>query len=168
MPFIKSFYMFIVSTGPFSTTRLEEAGFYCPKLQLALRNPRKISRLASQISQDGAQNLLDYGILRSSIDTSKSTLNIVEGLVTTVESKNLSFGAAVKEGIDKIPYDKYALIFIDDKHVSGNVFDEIKDMFDSRSKPEIFTGTEDTSDLKKWLCEPQKRKNDMCIIGKEF
>ena len=53
-------------------------------------------------------------------------------------------------------------------NVSRNVFDEIKNMFDSRSKPEIFTGTEDTSDLKKWLCEPQKRKNDMCIIGKEF
>ena len=45
------------------------------------------------------------------------------------------------------------------------LLDQIKDLFHSRKEPQIFTGIESTSNLKTWLCEPQKRKNDICIIG---
>ena len=100
MPFIKYFYMFIVSTGPFSTTRLEEAGFYCPKLELALRNPLKIAKFAHAVIQDGAKNLLDYGVLRSSIDTSNS-LNIVEGQLIKVEKNNFHSERLLKRALTK-------------------------------------------------------------------
>ena len=55
--------------------------FYCPKLQLALRNPLKIARLAHEISQDRGKNLLDYGVLKSPIDTSRSLVNIKDCLL---------------------------------------------------------------------------------------
>ena len=80
--------MYIIFAGPFSTAPLEEAGFHCPKLELALRNPLKIAKFAHAVIQDGAKNLLDYGVLRSSIDTSNS-LNIAEGQLIKVEKNNL-------------------------------------------------------------------------------
>ena len=153
-------------TGPFSTKPLEDAGFHCPKLELALRNPLKISKFASKVIQDGGKNLLDYGVLRSPIDTS-SSLNIVDGQLIKFEKDNFPFQEAVKETLKKIPYGRYALIFIDDRDLSENVLDEIKDLFHSRPEPQIFTETDSTSDLRKWLCEPQKRRNDMCIIGSQ-
>ena len=33
--------------------------------------------------------------------------------------------------------------------------------------PIIFTGDEETSALKKWLCEPKNRECDMCIVGSQ-
>ena len=156
--------MFITS-GPFSTTPLEEAGFHCPKFQLALRNPLKIAEFAHKVIQDGAKNLLEYGVLKSPIDTSRSLLNMVEGQLINIKKTNLQFEEAIKESLEKIPHGRYALIFVDDRDVPGSVFDQIKDLFCSRKEPQIFTGIESTSNLKTWLCEPQKRKNDICIIG---
>ena len=53
--------------GPFLTKPLEEAGFVCPKLQFALRNPMKIAEEAQNVIQEGADNFL-YGGLKSKIE----------------------------------------------------------------------------------------------------
>jgi hypothetical protein len=121
--------------------------------------------LAQDVIQDGAKNLLDNGVLRSQIDTSKSSVNFVDGQLIKVEKRNLSFLEALKASLEKIPHGRYSLIFIDDRDVTGDVLDEIKNSYHSRKEPQIFTGSEATSDLKKWLCQPQKRENDFCIVG---
>ena len=48
---------------------------------------------------------------------------------------NLQFEQAVKKSLEKIPYGKYALIFVDDRDVPGHVCDQIKDLFHSRKEP---------------------------------
>ena len=73
-------------------------------MKLALRNPLKIAELAHDVIQDGVVNLLDYGVLRSPIDTSRSLVNIVEGQFIEIEENNLSFGDALKESLGKIPH----------------------------------------------------------------
>ena len=43
----------------------------------------------------------------------------------------------------------------------------IEKAFSGRKMPIIFTGDEETSALKKWLCEPKNRECDMCIVGSQ-
>ena len=144
-------------------TPLQEAGFLCPKLRLPLRNPLKIAEFAHEVIQDGAKNLLDYGVLRSPIEI--SDLNIVNGQLTDIRKSNLSFEEAFKASIDEIPHGRYALIFVDDREMNENVTEAIKEIHHSRKMPHVLSGNEITSNVKKWLCEPQSRENDMCIIG---
>lgn len=59
--------MLFITLGPFLTKPLEEAGFVCPKLQFALRNPMKIAEQAQNVIQEGADNFL-YGGLKSKIE----------------------------------------------------------------------------------------------------
>ena len=149
--------------SPFSTAQLENEGFTCPKLTIPLRNPLKIAEYAYDVIKDGANNLLDYGILRSPIEISRATTNLVEGefiKITTVEAACTN---ALVTALQKIPFEKKALVFLDTEEDPTT----IKKAFSTtnRKTPKIFTGTEETSHLKKWLCEPQKRKFDMCMIG---
>ena len=125
----------------------------------------KIAEFAHEVIQDRAENLLDYGVLKSPIDTSRSLVSIVDGQLIKLNKKNRPIIEAVKESLKMIPHGKYALIFIDDKDVFESFSDEIKDIFHPRKEPQIFTGAESTSNLKTWLCEPQKRQFDMCIVG---
>ena len=72
---------------------------------------------------------------------------------------------ALNYSLDKVPYGKYALVFVDDRDVTGSVLHELYNSFHQRKKPQIFTGTEETANLKKWLREPKERENDFCIVG---
>ena len=87
--------------GPFSTVPLEEAGFHCPRLRIPLRNPLKIAEFTQEVVKDGAKNLLDYGVLRSPIDTSRGSVNIVEGQLIKVQNANLSFVEAFQASLFK-------------------------------------------------------------------
>ena len=129
-----------------------------------MRNPIKIAEFAQCVIQDGAKNLLDYGVLRSPIEISTST-NLVDGQLIIVDGTNLFVEDALETALEKIPHGNYALAFVDDREMTGNIPEAIKKGFSKRNDPGLFTGLEETGELKKWLCSPEKRQNDMCIIG---
>ena len=64
MFFVSITFIYFTFTGPFTVKPLEEAGFVCPKLNFALRNPMKIADHAQKLIQEGAKNNLE-GVLRS-------------------------------------------------------------------------------------------------------
>ena len=142
---------------------LEEAGFVCPTLNFALRNPVKIADYAQKVVQDGGKNFLD-AVLRSPIEISKEATNMPEGQLVDTKMVHATSLDALQASAEKIPIGKYALFFID-KTISQYEIENIIKEICNRPLPMIFTGKEGTTTLKDWLCEPQRRKNDMCIIG---
>ena len=142
---------------------LEEAGFVCPRLNFALRNPVKIADYAQKVVQDGGKNFLD-AVLRSPIEISKEATNMPEGQLVDTKMVHATSLDALQASAEKIPLGKYALFFID-KTISQYEIENIIKEICNRPLPMIFTGKEGTTTLKDWLCEPQRRKNDMCIIG---
>ena len=142
---------------------LEEAGFVCPRLNFALRNPVKIADYAQKVVQDGGKNFLD-AVLRSPIEISKEATNMPEGQLVDTKMVHATSLDALQASAEKIPLGKYALFFID-KTISQYEIENIIKEICNRPLPMIFTGKEGTTTLKDWLCEPQHRKNDMCIIG---
>ena len=142
---------------------LEEAGFVCPTLNFALRNPVKIADYAQKVVQDGGKNFLD-AVLRSPIEISKEATNMPEGQLVDTKMVHATSLDALQASTEKIPVGKYALFFID-KTISQYEIENIIKEICNRPLPMIFTGKEGTTTLKDWLCEPQRRKNDMCIIG---
>ena len=113
--------------------------------------------------QVGHTNLLDYGILRSPIE--KANTNLIEGQLIKIDKSNLSCEEVLEAALSEIPYGTYALIFVDDRHMLTKSTENLKKAFFARNVPLIFTGIEETTGLKKWLCEPQKRDCDVCIVG---
>ena len=159
-------------SGPFSTTPLENAGFVCPKLKFALRNPVRIAEYAHFVVKDGAKNLLD-GVLRSPIEMPRSEINksgsasnMVDGQLIQIEGEFVCCVDALSAVITKIPSQKSALFFIDNREMSEDPFETIDKAFSKRPVPRIFTGSEKTFHLKNWLVQPKRRVADMCIIGK--
>ena len=142
---------------------LEEAGFVCPRLNFALRNPVKIAEYAQKVVQDGGKNFLD-AVLRSPIEISKEATNMPEGQLVDTKIVHATSLNALQASAEKIPTGKHALFFIDKTISQCEIENIIKEMC-NRPLPLIFTGKEGTTTLKDWLCEPQRRKNDMCIIG---
>ena len=158
--------IYFTFTGPFTVKPLEEAGFVCPKLNFALRNPMKIADHAQKLIQEGAKNNLE-GVLRCPIMMSTISENMIEGQLIHSESVHLCSKDALRASHLKIPFGKYALYFIDDTNIAYDGGESIKDAFSEGPMPLIFTGKEDTNELKNWLCDPKSRKSDMCIVGRE-
>mgnify|MGYP001183252128 FL=1 len=152
-------------TGPLSTEKWEQAGFVCPKLSFALRNPQKVAAYAQEIVQDRAENLL-FSVLKSPIEVDRVEINILDGQVIKINNSQLSFLCAFKAAIERIPDLTFAMFFIDNSSMP-NLDGTIEEAFSSRIKPCIFKGTKDTHMLKNWLCDPKSRKNDVCIIGRD-
>ena len=150
-------------TGPFLTEKLEQAGFVCPKLSFALRNPQKVAAYAQEIVQERAQNLL-FSVLKSPIEVDRLEINIPDGQV--IKINNFSFLCAFKAAIEQIPDLTFALLFIDNSSIA-NIYGKIKEAFSSRQEPFIFKGAKDTLLLKDWFCDPKGRKNDVCIVGRD-
>ena len=82
---------------------LEEAGFACPKLNYALRNPVKIADYAQKVIQDGAKNSLD-GILRSPIKTSMQGTNMADGMLIRVKCQHDTPQEALRESIKNLKF----------------------------------------------------------------
>ena len=129
-------------TGPFSTEKWEQAGFVCPKLSFALRNPQKVAAYAQEIVQDRAENLL-FSVLKSPIEVDRVEINIPDGQVIKINNSQLSFLCAFKAAIERIPDLTFAIFFIDNSSMP-NLDGTIEEAFSSRTKPCIFKGTEDT------------------------
>ena len=152
-------------SGPFSTERLEEAGFVCPKLSFALRNPLQVSNYAQEIVQNRAKNFL-FSVLTSPIEVDRLETNIPDGQVIKINNSQLSFLCAFNAAIEKIPALTFALFFIDNSSIL-NLDDSIEEAFLSRQEPYVFKSINGTHMLKNWLCDPKSRKNDVCIIGRD-
>ena len=158
----------ILFVGRFDTTPFQDAGFVTPKLKFALRNPLLIGEKAQQVAQEGAQNHLD-GVLRSSIEVSRKELNLVDGILVQIDKgrENCCY-TALKESLKEIPDRKFALIFINDSQIKGNLF-EINEVFKkmSREEPVVLEKGYDTVVLQEWLSVPEKRSRDICILGSQ-
>ena len=148
--------------GPFSVKPLEEAGFKCPKLNFALRNPVTIAEYAQRVVQEGPKNSLDR-VLRSQINVLKNATNMAQGKLNEIEIIYQTPEEALRAAIEQIPYGKYALFFIDNYEELG--IESIHDALSNRPKPIIFTGQEEAGLLQNWLCGPQERENDIIMIG---
>ena len=141
---------------------LEDAGFKCPKLSFPLRNPVKIAEYAQRVVQEGPKNSLDR-VLRSQINILKNATNMVEGQLIEIGIIHQTPEEALRSAIEKIPHGKYALFFIDNYEELGT--ENILDSFSDRPIPVIFTRQEQAGHFQNWLCEPEKRKNDIILIG---
>ena len=82
-----------------------------------------------------------------------------------IDKSDQSCEYALKSTLSEIPYGTYALIFVDDRHMQTKSKKNLIKVFSSRKKPLIYSGIEETTELEKWLCEPQKREFDICIVG---
>ena len=100
--------------------------------------------------------------MRSPIEVPAQPTNLAEGQLLKIEEVAQTPKDALVAGIQKVPHGKYALFFID-----GIGLESIKEAFFNQTAPIIFTGKEDAYHLKEWLCEPYRRKTNMCIIGPE-
>ena len=143
---------------------LEEAGFACPKLNYALRNPVKIADYAQKVIQDGAKNSLD-GILRSPIKTSMQGTNMADGMLIRVKCQHDTPQEALRESIKKVPHGKRALYFIDNDNMSKNNSESVLEAFSTGPMPIIPKESAEMDKFKVWLCEPEKRDRDVCIVG---
>ena len=157
------FFSLLSNLGPFSVKPLEKAGFVCPQLKYALRNPLSIAKQAQKIVQEGSINFID-GVLRTPIDTS-AELNLIEGQLIKIDSVHSSWQEALFVTCQEIPHGKYGLFFIDQTKIFEDHVTRIEDVFSTRPVPCTFTGNEDTNQLKNWLLHPKKRENDFCIFG---
>ena len=141
---------------------LEDAGFLCPKLNFPLRNPVKIAEYAQRVVQEGHKHSLDR-VLRSQINILKNATNMAQGQLNEIEIIHQTPQEALRAAIEKIPHGKYALFFIDNYEELGT--ESILDTFSDRPTPIIFIGQEQAGHFQNWLCEPEKRKNDILMIG---
>ena len=82
-----------------------------------------------------------------------------------IDKSDQSCEDALKSTLSEIPYGTYALIFVDDRHMQTKSKENLIKVFSSRREPLIYSGIEETTELEKWLCEPQKREFDICIVG---
>ena len=88
---------------------------------------------------------------------------MAQGQLNEIEIIHHTPEEALRAAIEKIPYGKYALFFIDNYKKIGT--ESILDAFSDRPTPVIFTGQEQAGHFQNWLCEPEKRKNDVIMIG---
>jgi hypothetical protein len=127
-----------------------------------LRNPVKIAEYAQRVVQEGPKNSLDR-VLRSQIDLLKDATNMAHGQLYEIGIIHQTPKEALRAATEKIPHGKYALFFIDNYEELGT--ESILNAFSDRPTPVIFTGQEQAGHFQNWLCEPEKRKNDVIMIG---
>jgi len=177
-------------TGAFSTNKLEKLGFVCPKMTYSLRCPAEITNEAQRVSQDGAKNKLE-NILQNNV-SSPPDINIVKGLFVQTSNTHSTLKEVLQEAFKKIPSNEFAFIVIDDTQLKSECIENLEEYFSisERPIPEIFAKPKELSSwsnfkintlkfvlskqnsssklvhkLKEWLCEPKKRKSDVCMIG---
>ena len=141
---------------------LEEAGFFCPKLNFALRNPVTIADYAQTVVQEGHKHSLDR-VLRSQISILKNATNMAQGQLEEIGIIHHTPKEALRAAIEEIPHGKYGLFFIDNYEELETK--NILDTFSDRPTPVIYTGQEQAGHFQNWLCEPEKKKNDVIMIG---
>ena len=149
-------------TGRFAKKAIENAGFWSPEMSYPLRNPLQIARYSHRVSQDAPKNLLDI-CLQNDIKSSPDT-TIIEGRLIKIDKTYSSYCDAIKAALEQIPSQNYAMIFIDADQLDDESLLAIYDQIE-RPKPDMITKSQEFVKYQKWLCLPQKRKNDLCIFG---
>ena len=101
--------------------------------------------------------------LQNAIKSSSDT-NIIDGRLIKIDTIYSSYCDAIKAAVEQVPSQNFAMIFIDvdqlDEESLLAIYDEIE-----RPKPDIITKPQEFVKYQKWLCFPQKKKNDLCIFG---
>ena len=94
-------------------------------------------------------------------------MNLVDGRIVQINEK--TWPKSLQAGIEKIPYGKFALLFIDNTQITGNLRPIIKVIYarqhPKRPDPTILEGDYDATILQNWLWDPKNRQTDVCIIG---
>ena len=112
------------------------------------------------------QNLWE-NILQNPISSTPDT-NIVKGQVIEISNINSSVEEALQEALTIIPPNEFALTVIDNTQITDESIEKLEDFFQSeqvgRPTPEIYSKSNDCQ-LKQWFGEPEKRENDLCIVG---
>ena len=95
---------------------------------------------------------------------SDSGISLIEGQLCQIESIYDTCEDALKAALMKIPSTKFAMIFIHDHLITEisifNIHNQMK-----RPQPDTISNAQDFIKFKKWLCFPEKRKTDLCIVG---
>ena len=148
--------------GRFAKKAIENAGFWCPEMSYPLRNPLHIARYSHSISQDAPKNMLDI-CLQNDIKSSPET-TIIEGRLIKIDKTDSFYCDAIVGALEQVPSQKYAMIFIDADQLNDQSLLAIYDQIE-RPKPDMITKSQEFVKYQKWLCSPEKRKNDLCIFG---
>ena len=90
---------------------------------------------------------------------------MADGHLIIVENQHESAKEALIESIKQVPHGKKALFFSDDENMSKNYSKSVLEAFSSRPMPIIPKESGEMGKFKVWLCEPEKRDRDVCIIG---
>ena len=151
--------------GRFSMAAFTKSGFVCPEMKYPLRNPIDVAKKAYKVSQDGVKNLRELGLQN---EVHLPDTNLVQGQVIEIEDVHPSYLDAVQAATEKIPKPMSALIFIDVSQIADFDPEKIHTAFVERKQPILIRRSQEFSlvNAQKWLCEPQTRKTDLCIIGK--
>ena len=148
--------------GRFPKKAIEKAGFWCPDMSYPLRNPLKIAKYAHGISKEASNNMLDTCLKKDII--LDSNITIIEGQLIEIESIYATCEEALKAALVEIPAQKYAMIFIHDHSVPETTIFETHAQV-NRPEPDMISSSQDFIKFQEWLCVPNKRKTDLCILG---
>ena len=100
---------------------MKEAGFECPRLSFALRNPLQIAKYGQEVVHDRNKSFLNSG-LKSPIDVCRSTINIPDGQLLRIDKINRPCHYALTAALEKLPDQTFALIFIDDTQMDKSKY----------------------------------------------
>ena len=90
---------------------------------------------------------------------------MTDGQLIIVTNQHESAQEALIESIKQIPHGKQALFFLDDDNMSKNHSKSVLEAFSSRPIPIIPKQCGEMYEFQVWLCKPEKRERDVCIIG---
>ena len=90
---------------------------------------------------------------------------MTDGQLIIVTNQHESAQEALVESIKQIPHGKQALFFLDDENMSKNHSKSVLEAFSSRPIPIIPKQCGEMYEFQVWLCKPEKRERDVCIIG---
>ena len=90
---------------------------------------------------------------------------MTDGQLIIVTNQHESAQEALIESIKQIPHGKQALFFLDDENISKNHSKSVLEAFSSRPIPIIPKESGEMFKFQVWLCKPEERERDVCIIG---
>ena len=90
---------------------------------------------------------------------------MTDGQLIIVTNQHESAQEALIESIKQIPHGKQALFFLDDENMSKNQSKSVLEAFSSRPIPIIPKERGEMDKFQVWLCKPEERERDVCIIG---
>ena len=90
---------------------------------------------------------------------------MTDGQLIIVTNQHESAQEALIESIKQIPHGKQALFFLDDENMTKNQSKSVLEAFSSRPIPIIPKERGEMCEFQVWLCKPEERERDVCIIG---